>query len=1069
MTKTYVPLHIHTSYSLAEGAVRPKDLAKNCVKNKIPAAAMTDTNNLAGAYEFSKTLMAEGIQPIIGAQIQLLHPGQTEEETSKIVLLAQNETGYKNLINLISSAWMNGEINESPKLPIQKLKDKTEGIILLTGGLEGPIHKAFLKNDPERAYTRIKSLKALFKDRVYLQITRTNTPGEKEIESLLIELSNKTKTPIVASNEIYFLEEDKHEAHDALLCIADGTHISTQDRRYVSTNSYLKTPEEMIELFSDIPEAIENTIKIAQRCSYVFEPKDPMLPPFPGLEGKTEAEEIRIQSIDGLKFRLKQSNIKEDSEEAKPYFDRLEYELGIIIQMGFPGYFLIVSDFIKWAKANDIAVGPGRGSGAGSVVAWSLQITNLDPLRYGLLFERFLNPDRVSMPDFDVDFCQERRDEVIEYVKKRYGEERVAQIGTYGKLKARAVVRDVGRVMQIPYPVVDRFVRMIPNNPTQPVTLQEAMHLEPLCDELEKADSSIRNLFDIALKLEGLFRHSSTHAAGVVIADRPVWEVVPIMRDDEGAVVTQFDMKSVELAGLVKFDFLGLKTLDVIDNAVKMIEEKENITIDLDLLGVEDEPTYDMLAKADSFGVFQLESPGMRVAMRQIAPSTIDDLIALVSLYRPGPMENIPTYARVKHNEEVAHYLDPQMEPVLNETFGIIIYQEQVMELARKLAGYSLGQADILRRAMGKKIQEEMDKQKDIFVEGAHKRGIEESVAIEIFELIARFANYGFNKSHAAAYALIAFHTAWLKAHYPHEFFAASMNMDMDKVEKIAEFYQECRRVDLSILPPDINASEAKFSVVKHGQQKSIRYALAAIRGVGVTAMKDLIEERNKNGRFTSLSDLVQRTVKFMNRRSYEGLIKAGALDSLHGNRGALLEALNPCLKEAQSETKRKETGQVSFFDNFLTPPETTKIPDIPEMPYLERLSNEFNALGVHISGHPLNAAQRRLKTIRAHQLVDIFNPVNHINGDVKFGALLIKLQVKMSKKQEPMAILMLSDPTFQVETLLFSDMFHQYRSKLEEGSAYVITAGVSDKDGERRLYIRDIEPLPLDPGMDGK
>jgi DNA polymerase-3 subunit alpha len=719
----FVHLRVHTAYSLSEGAIRIKDLAKKCQELRFPAVAMTDTNSMAGAAEFTKVMTGAGIQPIIGSQLDLAHDdGDGQTIVSQVVVFAKDKAGYDNLVKLISSAYLRTSDGSNPTISFKDLVERQEGLILLTGGTSGPINRALNAGKDELAESRLVKLKEVFGDRVYCEIQRVGRVEEKIVEPKLVELADKHGIPLVATNEAFFLTPDMAEAHDVLLCIAQGAYLSTESRRRVSAQNYLRSAEEMRELFADIPDALNNTLIIAQRCASVFEKAKPMLPAFQGKDGLSEPDELRRQAQEGLEAKL--AKLKIPAERHQEYRDRLAYELDVIIQMGFPGYFLIVADFINWAKSNDIPVGPGRGSGAGSLVAFCLGITDLDPIRFGLLFERFLNPDRVSMPDFDVDFCQARREEVIDYVKRRYGEDRVAQIGTIGKLQARAAVRDVGRVLQIPYPVVDRCCRMIPNNPSQPVTLAEAMEMEPLATELENADYDIKKMFDTALKLEGLYRHTSTHAAGVVIADRPVSETVPVMRDHHGAIHTQFDMKAVEEAGLVKFDFLGLKTLDIIHEACKLASE-DGVEIDFDEIGDADLSTYEMLAEGDSYGVFQLESAGMRAAMRQIMPTNIDDVIALVSLYRPGPMENIPQYALVKHGKEEASYLHPMMEPILKDTYGIIIYQEQVMELAKKLAGYSLGQADLLRRAMGKKIKEEMDKQRAAFVEGCQAGWVE--------------------------------------------------------------------------------------------------------------------------------------------------------------------------------------------------------------------------------------------------------------------------------------------------------------------------------------------------------
>ena len=1074
MEPNFVHLRVHTAYSLAEGAIKIKALASHCAKNKYPAIAMTDTSTLAGTATFCSYLSDAGVQPIIGAQVSLRHPGASGEEVSTVVLLAKDQEGYDNLVRLVGEAYLETTDGVDPKVDLRKLIKFNKGIILLTGGAAGPIDRAIL-TDPDRAEMRLTSFKAAFGDRLYLEIQRLGLSGEQEREAKLLELADKHDVPIVATNEAFFLTPDMHEAHEVLLCIADGSHLVSPDRRKVSPQCWLKSPEEMAELFADLPDALANTVTIAKRCCFVFKKTKPILPEFPGLgEGRTEADELRAQAHDGLEIRLAeevfgQATTDEDRARLRAeYTKRLDFELDIIVGMKFPGYFLIVSDFIKWAKANSIPVGPGRGSGAGSVVAWSLQITDLDPIRYGLLFERFLNPERVSMPDFDVDFCQKRREEVINYVRGRYGEDRVAQIGTLGKLQARAVVRDVGRVLQVPFPVVNRFCSLIPNNPADPVTLEKAMTLEPLCEELAKAEPMIVRLFEIAIRLEGLYRNASTHAAGVVIAGKPVAQMVPVMRDQHGAVVTQFDMKSVEDAGLVKFDFLGLKTLDVIDGAVDMIRQGGDV-IDMRRIGVDDAPSYAMLARADSFGVFQLESTGMRSAIRQVAPNRLEDIIALVSLYRPGPMDNIPIYGQVKRGEIEPDYMHPLLEPILTETFGIMIYQEQVMQVAQVLAGYSLGGADLLRRAMGKKIKEEMDKQRATFIEGAVKNGVDPDKAGHIFDQVDKFAGYGFNKSHAAAYALIAYHTAYLKCHYPHEFYASSMNLDISNVEKLAAFRHEARKAKLTCLPPDVNKSDAFFTVSKDRTgTKAIRWALAAIRGLGADHMEMLIKDRTENGPYRDLDDLVKRTVKFrINRKAYEGLIRSGALDSFKVTRAGMLKRLDSVLKEAMGEARAEAVGQASLFGGFLEMSAPAKAPVVPEMPKLDFLQGEYDSLGLYISGHPLDDAVKRLRRVRNVTLAEALDPTRRFGSDIKIGVLIVKVQIKMTKTQEPMAILTLSDPTGMAETVAFGDDYHRLRPKLKAGEAFVLTANVGLKEGEARLYLRDAEPLLLDAKLD--
>ena len=885
----FIHLHVHSAYSLAEGAIKVKDLVKLCVANKMPAAAVTDTNNTFGAMEFALEAAKAGVQPIIGAQALY-----TDEEY-QLVLLAQNEHGYRNLSRLLSDAYMDGD---AQKVVISKedLKAHNEGLICLSGGPEGPIDQNLLHKQNDKAQEHFLHLKECFGDRFYTEIQRHGLAEEAQVEEALIDLAYAHDVPLVATNDCYFADRAAHEAHDALLCISEGRYVTEDDRRKVTPEHYFKSSEEMMALFEDLPEAIANTSVIAQRCSYLLEPVKPLLPPFDTEGGRSEVEELKAQAKEGLRWRLDNfvmpschSDRPEGVEESeavsdpsanarddgnmweKVYWDRLKFELDIIIDMGFPGYFLICSDFIKWAKEQNIPVGPGRGSGAGSVVAWALKITDLDPIALGLLFERFLNPERVSMPDFDVDFCQDRREEVIRYVQDKYGHDKVAQIITFGKLQARAVVRDVGRVLQMPYGQVDRIAKMIPNNPANPTTLQEALDDDPdFRLEIKKEETS-EKLIEIALQLEGLYRHASTHAAGLVIGDRPLHELVPLYRDPRSDMpVTQFNMKFVELTGLVKFDFLGLKTMTVVQRTVDLIDE------DIDILQVplDDPKAYELMAKGDTVGVFQLESTGMRDALRKVKPNRFEDIIALVSLYRPGPMDNIPKYVAIKDGREDPDYMHPILQPFLEETYGIMIYQEQVMQAAQELAGYTLGGADLLRRAMGKKIQAEMDAQREMFVKGANDNNeVPEKQASEIFDQIAKFAGYGFNKSHAAAYALIAYWTAWLKANYPLEFMAASMTLDLGNTDKLSIFKQDLDRMKVELRQPCVNHSNVDFKVEGEG----LRYALAALKGVGEAAMESVVAERGENGVYKSVEDFASRIdYKSMNKRQIErpGVLK---------------------------------------------------------------------------------------------------------------------------------------------------------------------------------------------------
>ncbi|HJN61822.1 MAG TPA: DNA polymerase III subunit alpha, partial [Alphaproteobacteria bacterium] len=787
----FVHLRVHTAYSLSEGAIKIDELADLCRTERMPAVAMTDRNNLFGALEFSAACAKSGVQPILGCELALRRKSSEKsrrqiraEEPYWPALLVQNETGWRNLMALSSIAHLETPSGETPQIDLDCLAAHSDGLLALSGGPRGPLGALLLQGQDDAAREISARLAEIFSDRFYIELMRHGMNDEARIEAALVDLAYAQGLPLLATNDVYFGPRDKYQAHDALMCIAEGAHIDDQERTRLTPDHCFRAAEDMCELFADLPEAVDNTLTVARRCAFMAPEHAPILPAFPMADGMSEAGALRAQAEDGLNRRLERNVYKADMPDeereaaAKPYRQRLDFELGVITDMKYPGYFLIVAEFIHWAKSENIPVGPGRGSGAGSVVAWALTITDLDPLRFGLLFERFLNPERVSMPDFDIDFCQERRDRVIEHVCEKYGRDRVAQIITFGKLQARAVIRDVGRVMDLPYRQVDRLSKLVPYNPANPVGLQQAIDNEPQFQVMKNEDASVPRLLDIALQLEGLYRHASTHAAGVVIGDRPLHELVPLYRDPRSEMpVTQYSMKYVERAGLVKFDFLGLKTLSVLEYACRLLEESGTV-LELDTLPLDDGPTYEMLGHGASMGVFQLESSGMRDALRSMRPDTFEDIIALVALYRPGPMGNIPKFIACKHGEEEPDYMHDSLVEILRETYGVIVYQEQVMQIAQVLAGYSLGAADLLRRAMGKKIKSEMDAQRETFVNGAVEKGVAKAQASQIFELVARFADYGFNKSHAAAYALVAYQTAYFKANHAVEFMAASMSFE---------------------------------------------------------------------------------------------------------------------------------------------------------------------------------------------------------------------------------------------------------------------------------------------------
>ncbi len=1081
----FVHLRVQSAYSLSEGAIRIKDLVKRCAEWGMPAAAVTDTNNLFGALEFSLAARDAGLQPIPGVVLSVRAEDKRSAnslaqapEPYKLLLLAKNEAGYLNLMALVSKAFLESDPGEAPQVDMTALEAHSEGVIALTGGLEGPVGRLLHEGQDEEAEAVLLRLADFFKDHLYIEVMRHGLADEDRIEPMLIDMAYRHDLPLVATNGCFFPDQKLYDSHDALLCIAGGTYVSEQDRRHLTPEHRLKTEAEMQALFSDLPEALQNTKIIARRCSFMVEREKPLLPIYTKLEGRTEEEALRQLSRNGLDDRLETEvlvGIEDPSErevKSKPYRERLEYELDTIVQMGFPGYFLIVADFIQWSKDRDIPVGPGRGSGAGSVVAWALTITDLDPLRFGLLFERFLNPERVSMPDFDIDFCQDRRDEVIRYVQQEYGTDRVAQIITFGKLQARAVLRDVGRVLQMPYGQVDRICKLVPNNPAKPVTLQEAIDGEPLMQQMRDEDPAVRRLIDTALPLEGLYRHASTHAAGVVIGDRPLVELVPLYRDPRSDMpVTQYNMKYVEQAGLVKFDFLGLKTLTVIARAKELIDARPDRTEPLDMAKVplDDARTFEMLCKAETVGVFQLESSGMRDVLKKLRPDRFEDIIAVVALYRPGPMENIPTYIRRKHGEETPTYPHEKLEAVLEETYGIPVYQEQVMQMARDLAGYSLGGADLLRRAMGKKIQAEMDAQRRSFVDGSLEHsGVEEKLANQIFDMINAFAGYGFNKSHAAAYALVSYHTAWLKANYPVEFLAASMTLDIHNTDKLNVFRSEIDRQGIELLPPDLNASAVVFSVeaaktngTEIGDRK-IRYALSALKNVGEQAMHSIVQEREANGAFKDLFDFANRLdTRSVNKKALENLTKAGAFDSLNPNRHQVFESLEVLSAQAAAALADRESKQVSLFGDALATETRPKLRDVPEWQQQVRLGHEFDAIGFYLSAHPLSSYAKTCARIGVMNYRDVTSGRLR-QSQVKLAGLVGSRRITTTSRGSKMAFVQMSDATGSYEVTMFQEVLNHARDLLDAGQPLVVTVDVQSRgEGEDpRLTVLGVQSL---------
>ncbi len=1070
----FVHLRVHSAYSLLEGALPISKLAPLTLANEMPALALTDTNNLFGALEFSEAFAGKGIQPIVGCTLDIAFETAVDREElngsgepaimtsdGHVALLAKDSDGYTNLMALTSKAFLENGVEGDPCVSFADLRAHAEGLLILTGGPDGPIDRAIANGDEPLARDRLEALAACAPQRVYVELQRHGLASEMRVEPKLLSLADALGLPIVATNEAYFPSADDFDAHDALICIAEGKTIAADDRRQLTREHSFKSPAEMVKLFADLPEAIENTIEIARRCSFRPTTRDPILPQsvqLSSVDGDDvaahEAEELRRQAETGLERRLELGGPAPDTE-IEAYRERLDFELNVITRMNYSGYFLIVSDFIKWAKAQDIAVGPGRGSGAGSVVAWALTITDLDPLRFGLLFERFLNPERVSMPDFDIDFCQERRDEVIRYVQQKYGEDRVAQIITFGKLQARAVLRDVGRVLQMPYGQVDGLCKLVPNNPAAPVTLPEAIEGEPRLQEARDSEPIVEQLLDIGQKLEGLYRHASTHAAGIVIGDRPLHELVPLYQDPRSTLpATQFNMKWVEPAGLVKFDFLGLKTLTVIEKAVALIARR-GITLDPARIPLDDAKTFGELGRGETVGVFQLESSGMREALRKLKPDRFEDIIAMVALYRPGPMDNIESFVNRKHGTEQPDYLHDLIRPILEETYGVIIYQEQVMQIAQVLSGYSLGEADLLRRAMGKKIKAEMDQQKSRFIEGAVENNVDRGKAEYIFELVAKFAGYGFNKSHAAAYALIAYHTAYLKANYPVEFIAASMTLDMANTDKIALFARDAQRIDIELEPPSINESEADFAPSKLG----IRYALAALKNMGRAVAEHICELREKDGPFRDIADFANRlNPRIVNKRAVEMLAVSGALDNFGYDRATLFENAGRILGAANQSNDDRISGQNNLFDMS----EATTLELRKAKPWLpmDILSREFDAVGFFLSGHPLDEYDDALAALGVDSWLDFCAKVRRGHTAGTIAATVIYRQDRRSRSGNRFAFAGFSDRSGQFEAIVFSEALTQAQETLVAGEMVLVKLEGELDDDSVKARVQSVEAL---------
>jgi len=1058
--KHFTHLKTHTQYSVCEGALRISDLAKHCKEKKIRSIGLCDSFNLCGALEFSESIAKSKTQPIIGSQINIRH----NEHKGKIPLFAKNLEGYKNLIKLSSKSFLSVKDDEEPHCQIKDIEENSKGLILLSGSFDGLIGKIFFKNRTDEIIEIFKKIKDIFKDNFYIEIQRHNDEGEKQFEKFLLNSSEKLNIPIIATQEVFYLEKEMHEAHDAYLCIGEKTYVNVKDRRKYTDEHYLKSSEEMHKLFEDLPDALSNNLNFPYRISYRPKNSSPVLPNIQTSDTENVDELLKKETLKGLNEKLNEyvfpnSNLNDKKKIENIYKDRILHEINIILKMKYSSYFLIVADYIQWAKKNNIPVGPGRGSGAGSLVAWALSITDIDPIKFGLIFERFLNPDRISMPDFDIDFCEEKRDKVLEYLKKKYGKG-VAHIITFGKLKARMAFRDIGRVLGLPYGYVDMLCKMIPFDPSRPLSLEKAIAQEPRIKNEEQKDPRVKKLVEISKKLEGLNRNMATHAAGVVIPEENLAEFVPLYKDSSSNSLlpsTQFDMYNSENAGLVKFDLLGLKTLTVINKTLSLLKEI-GITLDIHKIKLDDTKVFELLSSGFTVGLFQLESAGMREALVNMKPNKFEDIIALVALYRPGPMANIPIYNQCKHGEKQPDYLHPKIKKILEPTYGVIIYQEQVMQIAQTLSGFTAGQADILRRAMGKKKRAELEKQKERFVNGAVKNGITKETAIFIFGKIEPFAEYGFNKSHAAAYALIAYQTAYLKAYYPNEFIAASMSNELSNTDKLSEFFEELKRLQIKVQRPCVNECFSEFVPKKN----ILLYSLGAIKNVGFEAISNVVFEREKNGKFKSVSDFINRVdPKNINKLQLEGLVKAGAFDSIFNNRKVLYDNIPNIIQNSKNIFENKVNNQTSLFSE-----DSSKISYLMNENKLEKwtfdetLFKEFESVGFYISDHPLKYYNETLEQKKVKTYKD-FETGSYNEGLIAGTILTIK--EKKTSKGTPFAIIKFSDLSTVYEIFLFSEILEKNRQTLKEGKSFLITV-IKDKQNEnnrfRRLAVRNIVSL---------
>ena len=1065
---SFIHLRVHTEYSLVDGLVRVKPLMSALAEDAMPAVALTDQSNLFAMVKFIRAALDAGIKPLIGVDALVRH-GDDQEAPFQMVLLAQNKTGYLNISQLISKSYLEGQHRGVPIIQAEWIEQHAEGVIALSGGRMGDIGRALLAGQGDLAKRRLANWISCFKDRFYIELQRTGRENEEAYIAEAVELAIEHDVPVVATNDVRFLKADEFEAHEARVCIHDGRTLDDPRRsKNYTRQQYLRSSEEMQQLFADIPEALANTVEIARRCNLEIELGKSYLPQFPIPEGETEESYFCRVSREGLEQRLKillDENADDYAAKRKEYDERLQIELDVINNMGFPGYFLIVADFIQWSKDNGIPVGPGRGSGAGSLVAYALKITDLDPLEFDLLFERFLNPERVSLPDFDVDFCMEGRDRVIDYVAQKYGRDSVSQIITYGTMAAKAVVRDVGRVMGQPYGFVDRIAKQIPFEIG--MTLTKALEESEELKASYESEEEVTAILDMALTLEGVARNAGKHAGGVVISPTVLTDFSPLYCEEGGAgVVTQFDKDDVEAVGLVKFDFLGLRTLTIIDWAVKHVNRRRSVEaeapLEIEHLPLDDKAAFDLLQAANTTAVFQLESRGMKDLITRLQPDSFEDIVALVALFRPGPLQSgmVDDFINRKHGRAEVDYFHPDLEQVLTPTYGVILYQEQVMQIAQVLANYTLGGADMLRRAMGKKKAEVMAEQRELFMKGAVARDVDADLATHIFDLMEKFAGYGFNKSHSAAYALLSYQTAWLKAHYPAEFMAAVLSADMDNTDKVVGLIEDCNEQGVKVLPPDINHSIYQFSVP---DEKSVLYGLGALKGVGEGALDGIIAERDANGAFVDLYDFCRRSdTRKVNRRVMEALIKSGAMDSLGPNRASLIASLSNAVQLAEQNQKNESIGQNDMFGSSDEPDThaNVHVVEVEDWDDETRLSNEKETLGLYLTGHPISRYEdelRRFTECRFSKVPDLVPESEKGGGyggyrkkDKKqycLAGLLIGMRVRKTKTGSKIVTGVLDDRTARVEVVLYEDVYEQYSHSLVKDKVCVVVGSVSYDD----------------------